>query len=33
MARKSESDVALEMYESVMQTNDKQKRLKSSTFS
>ena len=32
MAKKSESDVALEMYESVMQTNDKQKRLKSSTF-
>ncbi len=32
MAKKSESDVALEMYQSVMQTNDKQKRLKSSTF-
>ena len=32
MAKKSESDVALEMYQSVMQTNDKPKRLKSSTF-
>lgn len=32
MARKTESDVALEMYQSVMQTNDKQKRLKGSTF-
>lgn len=32
MARKSETDVALEMYQSVMQSNDKQKRLKSSKF-
>lgn len=32
MAKKSGSDVALEMYQSVIQTNDKQKRLKSSTF-
>ncbi|TSA06585.1 MAG: hypothetical protein D4R73_11055 [Deltaproteobacteria bacterium] len=32
MAKKTESDVALEMYQSVMQTNDKQKRLKGSTF-
>ncbi len=32
MAPKSESDVALEMYQSVMQTTNKQKRLKSSTF-
>ncbi len=32
MAKKSHSDVALEMYQSVMQTKDKQKRLKSSTF-
>ena len=32
MAKKSESVVALEMYESVIQTSSKQKRLKSSTF-
>jgi len=32
MPRKSESDVALEMYESVMQSNKMQRRLKSSTF-
>lgn len=32
MAKKSEADVVLEMYQSVMETNDKQKRLKSSTF-
>ena len=32
MAPKSEVDVALEMYQSVRQTNNKQKRLKSSTF-
>ena len=32
MAKKTEADVALEMYESVRQSNNKQKRLKSSTF-
>lgn len=32
MAQKSEFDVALEMYQSVMQSPNKQKRLKSSTF-
>lgn len=32
MAPKSESDVALEMYQSVMQAANKQRRLKSSTF-
>lgn len=32
MAKKSKADVALEMYQSVMQTSGKQKRLKSSTF-
>jgi hypothetical protein len=30
--KKSEFDVALEMYEAVIQSNDKQKRLRSSTF-
>ena len=32
MAKKTEADVALEMYQSVMQSQNKQKRLKSSTF-
>ena len=32
MAKKTEADVALEMYQSVKQSNNKQKRLKSSTF-
>jgi hypothetical protein len=32
MTKKTESDVALEMYQSVMQTIEKKKRLKSSTF-
>jgi hypothetical protein len=32
MAKKSFEDVALEMYESVRQANDKERRLKSSTF-
>jgi len=32
MAKKTEADVALEMYQSVIQSNNRQKRLKSSTF-
>ncbi len=32
MSEKNRSDIALEMYESVMKTKEKQKRLKSSTF-
>lgn len=32
MAKKSESDVVLEMYQSVIQANGKQKKLRSSTF-
>jgi hypothetical protein len=32
MAKKTKAEIALEMYESVMQSNNKQKKLKSSTF-
>lgn len=32
MAKKTDADVALEMYQSVMQSNGKQKKLRSATF-